>query len=635
MSDPVDKLSQPSKSPSFTKLAFRPGVARDNTNYANAGGWYACDKVRFRSGFPEKIGGWIKYTTESFTGICRSLINWVTNNGTVYLGIGTNAKYYIENGGTIFDVTPLRKTSSLTDPFATQAAPNAKTIIVTDIANGALTGDYIVVSGVTSALNNVPASELNGTHQITRINDDTYSFTVTTAATSAGSGGGSVTIKYEIHPGTTVSSGGTGWGAGYWSRGGWGTASTTVVENNLRLWSVDNYGEDLFACIRDGDLYYWDAGGGVTSRLVSLSSVANDAPVIAKAVLVSEAERFAIAFGCNPYGTSTTSAQDPLLIRWSDQENILEWEPTGTNAAGDLRLAIGDQIIAVARTRQEILVFTSFTLHSLQFTGGDEVFKLSQLADNISIMGPNSAIEINNIIYWMGIDKFYRYSGTVQTLPCSLRQYVFTDINTSQRAQIFAAVNEQFGEITWYYCSTNSTSIDRYVVYNYLENVWYYGTLDRTAWLDSSLSLYPIAAGGDGYLYYHEYGTDDGSTEPPSAINAYIESSDFDIGNGDKFAFIRRLIPDINFNGSTNDPNFSPAVSITLAQRNYPGSGYTTPLVSTSTKSATVSVTEYSPQVFWIRMRGRQTNFRISSNVRGVQWQLGVPRIEIQMDGKR
>lgn len=635
MSDPIDKLSQPSRSPSFTKLVFRPGVSRDNTNYANAGGWYACDKVRFRSGFPEKIGGWIKYTTNPFIGICRSLINWNTNTGVNYLGIGTNAKYYIESSGILSDVTPIRDTATLTDPLATQFPSNTTTIIVTDLAHGAQTGDYVEISGVAAPLNGVPASELNGNHEITRIDADSYSFTVTTAATSAGAGGGSVTIEYEIGVGNVVSSAGVGWGAGSWSRGTWGSASTSAVTNSARLWSVDNYGENLVACIRDGDIYYWTVAGGVNARMVSLSSVANDAPVIAKAIIVSETQRFAIAFGCNPTGTTTPADQDPLLIRWSDQEDILEWEPKDINAAGDLRLAVGDEIIAVTRTRQEILVFTSFTLHSMQYTGGEEVFNLTQLADNISIMGPNAAIEINNIVYWMGIDKFYRYSGTVATLPCSLRQYVFSDINTSQRAQIFAAVNEQFGEVAWYYCSQNSTSIDRYVIYNYLENAWYYGTLNRTAWLDSSLSLYPIAAGGDGYLYYHEYGTDDGSTEPPSAIHAYIQSSDFDIGNGDRFSFIRRLIPDINFTGSSNDANYSPAVTISLEQRNYPGSGYNTPIASTSTKSASVSVTEYSPQVFWIRMRGRQTNFKISSNVRGVQWQLGVPRIEIQMDGKR
>lgn len=633
MSDPVDKLSQPSKSPAFTKLVFRPGVSRDNTNYANAGGWYACDKVRFRSGFPEKIGGWIKYTSTAFVGICRSLIQWVSTTGNRYLGIGTNAKYYIEFGGDLFDITPIRKTSSLTDPFTTQYPSNATTVIVTDTAHGAATGDYIVVSGVASALNGVPAAELNGEHVVTRIDANSYSFTVTTAATSAGSGGGTVTIKYEIQVGNAVSSGGTGWSAGVWGRGTWGSAATVALTNNLRLWSVDNYGENLLACIRDGGVYYWTAVGGVASRMVALSSVATDAPVIAKAVLVSEAQRIALAFGCNPTGTSTAADQDPLLIRWSDQENILNWQPTATNSAGDLRLAIGDQIIAVTRTRQEILVYTSFTLHSLQYTGGDEVFTLSQLADNVSIMGPNSLIEINNTVYWMGIDKFYRYSGTVATLPCSLRQYIFSDINTTQRDQIFAAVNEQFGEVIWYYCSANSTSIDRYVIYNYLENAWYYGTLDRTAWLDSSLSLYPLAAGGDGYLYYHEYGTDDGSTTPPSPIDAYIESSDFDIGNGDKFSFVRRLIPDVNFTGSSSDPNVTPSVSISLEQRNYPGSAYGTPVVSTSTKS--ISVTEYSPQVFWIRMRGRQTKFKISSNVLGVQWQLGVPRIEIQMDGKR
>lgn len=633
MSDPVDKLSQPSKSPSFTKLVFRPGVSRDNTNYANAGGWYACDKIRFRSGFPEKIGGWIKYLGEAFVGTCRSLIQWVATDGSRYLGIGTNAKYYIEFGGELFDVTPIRKTSSLTNPFTTQYPSNATTIIVADTAHGALTGDYIVVSGVVSALNGVPAAELNGEHQITRIDADSYSFTVTTAATSAGSGGGTVTIKYEVAVGNAVSSGGIGWGAGVWGRNGWNLPSTSAITNELRLWSVDNYGENLLSCIRDGGVYYWTAASGPTTRMVTLSSVATDAPVIAKAVLVSEAERIALAFGCNPTATSTAADQDPLLIRWSDQENILDWQPKATNSAGDLRLAIGDQIVAVARTRQEILVYTSFTLHSLQYTGGDEVFKLSQLADNVSIMGPNATIEINNTVYWMGIDKFYRYSGTVATLPCSLRQYIFSDINTSQREQIFAAVNEQFGEVVWYYCSANSTSIDRYVVYNYLENAWYYGTLSRTAWLDSSLSLYPLAAGEDGYLYYHEYGTDDGSTSPPSAINAYIESSDFDIGNGDRFSFVRRMIPDVNFTGSSSDPNVTPSVSISLEQRNYPGSAYGAPVTSTSTKS--ISVTEYSPQVFWIRMRGRQTKFKISSNVLGVQWQLGVPRIEIQMDGKR
>jgi len=633
------------------KLQFRAGINREGTDYSNEGGWYDCDKIRFRSGFPEKIGGWIRLSNYTYQGVARSMWNWIDLDGTNYLGVGTNLKYYIERGGYYYDVTPLRvtythSTSPSTDNcFATTIGSNVVTVTIT--ANGAANNDFVTFSGST-AVGGVPATELNAEHQITYVNSSTFTFTTTTAATStvAAGGGVAITAAFQINTGLDVYVVGGGWGAGGWGRGGWGSGvSTGGVGQQLRLWSNDNYGQDLIIAPRNGAIYYWKDSTGVSVRAQPLSDLATAAgysgayvPYKTLDVSASSIQRFVIAFGANSYVSGTPATDfDPMLVRWSDQNNPYQWVPAVTNQAGEFRLSHGSSIVSYINTRQEILVWTDTALYSMQYLGSPYVWKFEILMDNISVMSPNSMITVNNVTYWMGQEKFYMYSGRVETLPCALRQYIFDDINKDQAYQIFSGSNEGYNEVWWFYCSNGSNVVDKYVIYNYLDRVWYYGSMGRTAWLDSGIRQYPMAASYDNRVLYHEASVDDVSGLTPVPIDAYIQSSDFDIGDGHNFGFVWRILPDVNFNGSTVD---QPSVTMTVKPRQNSGTAYgvaNNPSVQSYDNFSvrhTYNIQQFDGQVY-TRLRGRQLAFRIESNTLGTAWQLGTPRIDIRADGRR
>jgi len=643
------------------KLQLRPGVNRESTTLANEGTWFEMDKVRFRSGYPEKLGGWtldqgladatLQPPAGSYWGVCRSLWNWITLDGFNLMGLGTNLKYYIQQtaGGTFYDVTPIRDTSTVaTNAFTT--VNGSATVVVNDAGFGGQTGDFVTISGVGGAINGIPAAALNQEFRITYLTTGTYSITVSSPATSSGTTG-AADFEYQLSIGGEIATVGVGWGAGGWggdSAGtltGWGEAAPAGlgVDQQMRLWSQANYGQDLLINPRGGALYLWkvNASPTVYDRAVLLNSASPspydadaDCPSACNAVAVSDSSRFVIAFGCNDYGSST---MDPLLIRWSDQEDYLTWQPQATNQAGSYRLSTGSGIVANLQTRQEILVWTDAALYSMQYLGPPYVWGFQILGSNISIAGPNSVATAANITYWMGLDKFYMYSGRVETLYCPLRQYIFGDINLQQQYQFFSSTNEGFNEIWWFYCSANSTVIDRYVVYNHLEKIWSYGNMSRTAWTDSPLRDFPTAAGYNGQLIYHEDGVNDGTTNPPTAIEAYIQSADFNIGDGHNYGFVWRMIPDITFDGSYVN---NPAVTITMRPRQNPGSDY-----GTAPTPEVISAQNYQGQrnyvvqqfteIVYTRVRGRQMAFKISSDGLGVQWQLGVPSIDVRPDGRR
>ena len=618
----------------LSKLQFKPGIVRETTSYTNEGGWFDCDKVRFRSGLPEKIGGWQRKSNNQFLGSARALHPWVALDGSSYVGVGTNLKYYIEQGGAFNDITPIRTTTTGTATFS--AVNGSTTLTVTDAGHGAIVGDFVTFSGAVSLGGNITADILNIEYQIQSIpNSDTYTITASVAAdgSDTGNGGGSISAAYQINIGLDTSIAGTGWGAGTWGRGTWGSgADLTVVSDILRLWTHDNFGEDLLMNIRNGGIYYWDKSSGLTSRAVELSSLAGaDAgtPTIAKKVFVSDRDRHVIALGCDPVGNIGT--QDPLLIRFSDQESLTTWTPTAENSAGDLVISAGSEIITGIETRQQILVFTDVSLHAMQFLGAPFTFGIGLISENITIMGPNAAIAVDDTVFWMGQEEFYVYSGQVQKLPCAVRDFVFSDFNLAQREKAIASLNSSFGEVWWFYPSEGSDNNNRYVVYNYEQNIWYYGVLPRTAWIDRGINDFPIAASTDGYLYLHERGFDDGSTVPASAMDAYIESSQADIQDGNNFVFIRRLIPDLTFRDSTAE---SPSAIFTIKARNYPGGTYLQSNAQTVTKTASVPVEQFTDQVN-IRIRGRSFAIRVESDATGVGWRLGSPRLDIRPDGER
>ena len=618
------------------KLLFKPGVNRENTRYTTEGGFYECDKIRFRQGTPEKIGGWERISNFTFLGICRSLWNWVTLGALNLLGVGTNLKFYIERGGEYFDITPLRGTATLTNPFT--AVNGSSIITVTDVAHGAINGDYVTFSGATGLGGNVTATVLNKEYQITYVDVDTYTITVSVVANAtdaAGSpGGGTVTAAYQINVGPAVSTPLVGFGSGPWGFGPWGTGLSSL--DALRLWSQRNFGEDLIFGPRGGGIYYWDAGGGVTTRAVNLNTLpgASDVPTIQNYIFISDTFRFVFAFGCNDYGLST---QDPMLVRWSDQEDAANWTPAATNQAGSVRLSDGSRIVTATQTRQEILVWTDSSLYSFQYLGPPYVWGTSLLGSNISIVSPNATATASGVTYWMGIDKFYRYDGRIQTLRCDLRQYIFNDFNAAQAEQVCCGTNEGFNEVWWFYCSANSTAIDKYVVYNYAEDIWYYGTLGRTAWLDSGLREYPVAATYSNNIVEHENGIDDNQTSTALPIEAYIETSQFDIDDGHNFGFIWRIIPDLTFRGSTAG---TPQVTMYLYPYQNSGSGVNNPASVGGNSSAAVTrvtaipVEEFTGQIN-TRVRGRQLSMKIQSTQLGTTWQLGAPRIDIKQDGRR
>jgi hypothetical protein len=642
------------------KLQFRPGVNREGTTLSNEGGWYDCDKIRFRSGYPEKIGGWAALSYNTFLGVCRSLWNWVTLKSFNLVGVGTNLKFYVEDGGAYYDITPIRETNTNPANQITLAIANSSsTLTITDTGADSLqVNDFITIAGaidlgtvgtnVTAAVLNQEyqiVSVVSGTQYTVTLRSDTNNggATLTSNRTASSSTMTALTIAYQINTGFSVYTIGTGWGTGTWGRGTWGSGFTTGFGFQLRLWSQSNFGEDLLFSPRGSALYLWQPGAGATpaygTRGVLVSGT--DVPALINEILVSDTSRIVICFGCNDYGAYGTTAIDPLLIRWSAQESYTNWTPAATNQAGSYRLSHGSTIIGALQTRQEILVWTDAAIYSMQYLGPPYVYGFTLLADNISVVSPNAMATANGAVYWMGVDKFYVYSGRVETLPCSVRQFIFNDINRDQEAQFNSGTNEGYSEVWWNYCSKNSSVIDRYVIFNYLDRVWYYGTLDRTAWLDSPLRPFPLAATSGSILVYHEAAVDDGSTNPPSAISSYIQSSDFDIGDGHNYGYVWRMIPDITFDGSdtTGQTSDKPFVQFTVRPKQNPGSNYGTALSPTVTSAQSYAgQTTYNVQLFteivYSRVRGRQMAFKIESNSVGTQWQLGVPRIDVRPDGR-
>jgi hypothetical protein len=694
------------------KLQLKPGVNRENTRYTNEGGWYESDKVRFRQGTPEKIGGWSRISASTFLGVCRSLWNWVTLGALNLMGVGTNLKFYIENGGVYNDVTPIRTSSSLTNPFTTNGTT---TVTVTDANTGYLVNDYVTFYGGTA----VGGQTILGEYQIKSVSGTTYTITIASAATAA-TGGGTVYAVYQINVGSAAAVPLIGWGAGTWGSGTWGNGTSST--ESIRLWNQTNWGQNLLYGPRGGPLYYWDATVGITDSPVSITNSAStglpavvtaginlpDAspitltttgalpggltpgttyytkylssttfnlattvggasistttagsgtqaisprgyaiqklpgsdtvhayavPLYQNSFTVSDASRFCLVFGTNDYGSTIL---DPMLIRWSDQESLTTWYPAITNQAGSVRLSHGSKIVTSVQSRQEIVVFTDQAVYSLQYLGPPYVWGTQLLSDNISILSPNAAVLASGVTYWMSVDKFYKYDGRVQTLRCDLRQFIYEDINPLQYDQVFCSTNEGFNEVWWFYCSQSSDAIDKYVVYNYLEDVWYYGTMARTAWIDSGLRNYPVAATYSYNLVNQELGVDNNETGTLTPIEASITSSQFDIEDGHNFAFVYRLIPDLTFRGST--AGTTPQLTMYLQGLSNSGSGITQSgnanVVNSGSAPSVINVDEFTGQIY-IRIRGRQMQMKITSSNLGVQWQLGSPRIDIRPDGRR
>lgn len=703
------------------KITLKPGVNRENTRYTNENGWYESEKIRFRQGTPEKIGGWQRISANTFTGICRSLWNWVTLAGQNLMGVGTTSKFYIENGGVYYDITPIRAEHTLTNPFTTNTATNTgstTTVTVLDASGGFVNGAYVTFYG-SSAVGGIT---ILGEYSLTLVSSTTYTISVTGTASSSATGGGTVYAVYQVNPGGAIYTPSVGWGAGSWSGGYWGVGTVTPSATSpIRIWNQMNWGQNLVYGVGGGPLYYWDATVGYTESTVTLTiaspcvvtcnlGLADGTPIMfsttgalptgllpgteyyvkyltsntfnlaltaggaaintsgtqsgtqsvsPRGVLlsslpgadayvplyqnvftISDASRFCLVFGTNDYGSTTL---DPMLIRWSDQESLTTWYPQITNQAGSVRLSHGSKIVSVLQSRQEILVWTDSSLYSLQYLGPPYVWGNQLLADNISLISQNSTVLASGVTYWMGVDKFYKYDGRVQTLRCDLRQFIYSDINLQQSVQVFGSTNEGFNEAWWFYCSANSNTIDRYVVYNYVEDAWYYGTMARTAWLDTGLRNYPVAATYEYNLVNHEYGVDDGTTETLAPIEASITSAQFDIGDGNNFAFVWRILPDLTFRGSTDGT--TPALTMQLLPLQNSGSGYNDPKsvggtssdasqAVTATQTYPIDLDTYNGQIY-IRVRGRQMAMRISSNKLGTQWQLGSPRIDMRNDGRR
>jgi len=623
----------------LTKLQFRPGINTETTSYANEGGWFDGDKIRFRFGVPEKIGGWQKLSGATFLGTARAIKPFVALDSTRYNGLGTNLKYYIEEGGGYNDITPIRVTTSAGD--VTFAATNgSSTLTVTDNGHGALVNDFVTFSGAATLGGTITADVLNQEYQVVSVPTansftvtakDTSGATVTANASDSGNGGGSVVGAYQINVGLNTTVSGSGWGAGTWGRGTWDSASSLLAAGaTLRLWGNDNFGEDLLFNVRDGGIYYWDKSGGLI-RAVALDSLGTDAtiPTVAKQVMVSDRDRHVIAFGCD--GEASIGTQDPMLIRFSDQGSLSTWQSTAENTAGELSLGSGSEIVTAIETRQQILVLTDVSAYSMQFLGPPFTFGINLISENITIMAPNAAKAVDDMVFWMGQDDFYMYNGQVQKMPCSIKSYIFNDFNSAQSEKVSAGLNSSFNEIWWFYPSSSSDENDRYAIYNYVEQVWYYGVLARTVWIDRGINTQPLAAGTDNFLYNQELGLDDGSTAPYSAITAYITSSQLDLGDGESFAFIRRIIPDVTFDGSTSD---APAANFIIKTRNFPGGTYNTTSTNAVTRSATVPVEQFTTQAH-VRLRGRSFTFELQSTIAETQWRLGAPRVEVRPDGRR
>jgi hypothetical protein len=600
-----------------------PGVDREGTASTAEGKWYESDKVRFRGGYPESIGGWEKYTEDTFRGVARAMHNWTSVAGTTYMGMGTHWKYYGVIGGKIYDITPVRET----DPLLTDSidvVSGSTTVTINDIAHLALDNAFVTLSGST-AVGGVPADEINAHHKIQVVDDDSYTIEVTTAATSSVSGGGaSISAEYLINPGLNVYIPATGWGAGAFGAGPFGSATALDAFNQLRLWGGDNYGNDFIFNARGGQVFYWDDPAEVTppDRAVEISTKggASNTPTICLQILNSDIDRHVIAFGTNNIGESVL---DPLLIRWSDRENALDWTPTAVNTSGGRRLTSGSYIVGVVKTRQEFLVWTDSSLHSMRFVGGDLVYDLAVVEEGVSMMGPLAAINADGIVYYMDKGGFWIYNGSIEPLPCSLRDHVFSDMNKSQSYKIFASTNTDFHEVSWHYPSASSGDVDRYVTYNYVDRVWYGGTLSRTKWLDVGSRKNPIAAGDNGtgdnnYLYSH----DQGYSADGEDLTSYIETGDLDIEDGEHFAFISRILPDVKWRGTSG----SASLTVTVKGRRFP--------LNALKVLATKVVTAVTGQTK-LRARARQFVFRFSSTTKEFGWRLGVVKVDSKKDGKR
>ena len=634
----------------FIKLQFKPGVNRDQTDYSNEGGWYECDKIRFRSGYPEKIGGWTKLTTNTFIGTCRQMWNWVTTYSDNFLALGTNEKLYIEAGGYFNDITPLRAvdptlSSPDTDNCVGTTSGSSVVTITLATAHDATTGNYVTISGVIGTIGGIAASAINGNFQITVTTATAFTIETGSTASSTTTGGGTaISIDFEINTGNAIATGGYGWGTGSWGRDAWGLGSTAPIILPQQDWWVENFDNDLVANIRNGPGYWWvrgaltDPATALATRAISLVDYAiaegfdgNAVPSKIMQLLVSQQDKHLIAFGAVPFGSTDPDDFDPLLIRWADQDTPGDWTPSTTNSAGDLRVSRGSRIVRGFATRQEVLVFTDSHLFTLQFLGTTAVFGLQEYADNISIASSRAVAAAANVVYWMGQDKFYAYTGRVETLPCTLRNHVFTNFNYEQFEQVVCGTNEQWNEVWWFYPTADSDYNDAYVVYNHLERIWYYGTIERTAWLDSPIRRFPQGAntvGGTttGVVYAHENGLDDDDLP----IDSYITSSYFDLEDGDQFMLTRRLLPDVSFSGSTAS---EPAVDFTLFPKNFPG-GPVYPDPADTQRTVESSIDQYTDQIF-VRARARQVAIKIRSEDLGVQWQLGAPRLDARPDGRR
>lgn len=644
----------------LSKIVFKPGINRDQTNYASEGGWYSCDKIRFRSGFPEKIGGWLVQTLAPYVGVARAVYPWITASGAELTAVGTNEKIYLVVSSNLIDITPIRYTFTHSTTPSTDnclwAVSGSTTVTVHLTAHGCVTGDWVTISGATTFAG-IPAVDLNKEFKISNVTTNTFDITVATAATSTVNGGGgtAISIAAQINVGNNNVTAGYGWGAGVWGRGSWGSGTTTPVYQKARLVFFQNFNDDLIFNINGSDIYYWAYDPSYTTRAVYMSSLAGASAVpqqVGQILFASTGHL--LAMGCTTYDATApapdyTGYFDPLMVRWANVDADIgpepeNWKPELTNTAGFFRLQAGSEIVAAINTRQETLIWTNTSLYSMQFLGTEEVFGQQNLSAHVTIMGPNAVAGANNVTYWMGNDKFYSYSGRVDTLPCTLRQYVFQDINRTQAQIVFSGTNAQFNEIIWFYCSENSSQIDRYVVYNYAENIWYYGQLARTAWVDAGNTHYPIGL-QDGWVYEHERGNNDGQPygASPLPLESYIQSADIDIDDGDQFMLIKRIVPDVNFtNSETTNPvtgvSVTPEVTLTVGVRNFPGAVSDTENASNISSArqvvTTATIDQYTNQVF-VRARGRQMNFRISSNNLGTQWQLGMPRVDSRPDGRR
>ena len=742
----------------LNKITFKSGIVSDITPYSNEGGFVDGDKIRFRLGSPEKIGGWEKFSLSTYLGSARRLHNWVALDGSDFLGIGTHLKYYIEEGQIFNDITPIRSTINTNVTFTTNTVSNTEdstfqTVLVSANAHGANLNDFVTISNADASVGGIAASVLNAEHQITElVSSNQFRINVGTTASSATTGAakssGSVTLKFQINVGLDNTVGGTGWGAGQWSgttsdalattinegaeysisdttltvasgtgistgdviliekellfvsnvvgnnltvvRGhsglhanstpftgdasstqdsnsfsvaashadgtlvrlatgnalvdgenlkdfvGWGNAaSVTTPGAQIRTWSHDNFGEDLIINPRDGGLFYWDKTEGTSTRAVKLNTRAGtktSIPQVAKQIIVSDQDRHVIVFGCDGLASSPTDTdgdgvQDPLLIRFSSQENPLDFFPTTTNTAGDLRLGGGSTFMQAVETKEQILVFTNKTLHAMRFIGPPFTFGIKELSKNITIMSPSSAIAIDDSVYWMGVDTFYIYTGQTQQLPCSVKDKVFLDLNIEERNKVHVGANTEFSEVWWFYPSASSTEIDKYVIYNYLENIWYFGTLARQAWLDRGIRSLPIATGGQ-YLFNHETGFDDDG----SAMTSFVESAPMALGGAERFASINRIVPDISFAGSTS---INPQVDFTIKARTHSGSGFTqTDDSNTSQRTATTPVEVYTDKLD-VRVRGRTFAMRVEATEIGTKFKLGSPQVNIVQDGRR